>query len=188
MHISRCVKPILHSRLLFFATSPPSHLLAKSPRPAPPPLRPPTLQIDGNFDDPRLTDYDLLLSNLADLRAGKPADVSNGSCHASRNTTLWDACWACICMVRYFGTLTFFYGLHKHTLTCLYSVASLLDHQHRHRRRRAPRAPFNFRPLPLTTPFVTSSKPGALAANTWRFPPRAAPLPNRQQFQPPLPC
>ena len=31
--------------------------------------------VDSNFDDPRLTDYDLLLTNLADLRAGKPADV-----------------------------------------------------------------------------------------------------------------
>ena len=27
--------------------------------------------IDDNFDDPRLTDYDLLLSNLADLKAGR---------------------------------------------------------------------------------------------------------------------
>eukprot|EP00878_Enallax_costatus_P012472 GHUV01013025.1.p1 GENE.GHUV01013025.1~~GHUV01013025.1.p1 ORF type:complete len:216 (+),score=29.41 GHUV01013025.1:259-906(+) len=32
--------------------------------------------VDENFDDPRLTDYDLLLQNLADLKAGKPADVS----------------------------------------------------------------------------------------------------------------
>eukprot|EP00882_Tetradesmus_deserticola_P011951 GHRQ01012648.1.p1 GENE.GHRQ01012648.1~~GHRQ01012648.1.p1 ORF type:complete len:455 (+),score=199.18 GHRQ01012648.1:129-1493(+) len=31
--------------------------------------------VDGNFDDPRLTDYDLLLSNLSDLKAGKPADI-----------------------------------------------------------------------------------------------------------------
>eukprot|EP00878_Enallax_costatus_P011173 GHUV01011667.1.p1 GENE.GHUV01011667.1~~GHUV01011667.1.p1 ORF type:complete len:333 (+),score=73.17 GHUV01011667.1:259-1257(+) len=31
--------------------------------------------VDENFDDPRLTDYDLLLQNLADLKAGKPADV-----------------------------------------------------------------------------------------------------------------
>jgi hypothetical protein len=36
---------------------------------------PPPNQIDGNFDDPRLTDYDLLLSNLAELRAGRPAEV-----------------------------------------------------------------------------------------------------------------
>uniref|UniRef100_A0A383VV85 CYTH domain-containing protein n=1 Tax=Tetradesmus obliquus TaxID=3088 RepID=A0A383VV85_TETOB len=31
--------------------------------------------VDGNFDDPRLTDYDLLLSNLSDLKAGKSADI-----------------------------------------------------------------------------------------------------------------
>ncbi|KIZ05000.1 hypothetical protein MNEG_2962 [Monoraphidium neglectum] len=31
--------------------------------------------IDGNFDDPRLTDYDLLLANLAELRAGRAAQV-----------------------------------------------------------------------------------------------------------------
>ncbi|GBF98882.1 phosphoribulokinase uridine kinase [Raphidocelis subcapitata] len=31
--------------------------------------------IDSNFDDPRLTDYDLLLANLAELRAGRPAEV-----------------------------------------------------------------------------------------------------------------
>lgn len=31
--------------------------------------------IDGNFDDPRLTDYDLLLDNLASLRAGRAAEV-----------------------------------------------------------------------------------------------------------------
>ena len=31
--------------------------------------------IDGNFDDPRITDYDTLLANLADLKAGKPAQV-----------------------------------------------------------------------------------------------------------------
>jgi uridine kinase/adenylate cyclase class IV len=31
--------------------------------------------IDGNFDDPRLPDYDLLLANLSDLRAGRPAEV-----------------------------------------------------------------------------------------------------------------
>lgn len=31
--------------------------------------------IDGNFDDPRLTDYDTLLENIRDLKAGKPAQV-----------------------------------------------------------------------------------------------------------------
>ncbi|KAG6398983.1 hypothetical protein SASPL_140455 [Salvia splendens] len=31
--------------------------------------------IDGNFDDPRLTDYDTLLKNIHDLKEGKPADV-----------------------------------------------------------------------------------------------------------------
>eukprot|EP00879_Flechtneria_rotunda_P021400 GHRR01022557.1.p1 GENE.GHRR01022557.1~~GHRR01022557.1.p1 ORF type:complete len:361 (+),score=111.23 GHRR01022557.1:194-1276(+) len=31
--------------------------------------------VDGNFDDPRLTDYDTLMKNLTDLKAGKPADV-----------------------------------------------------------------------------------------------------------------
>lgn len=30
------------------------------------------LVVDGNFDDPRLTDYDLLLENLQELKAGKP--------------------------------------------------------------------------------------------------------------------
>lgn len=31
--------------------------------------------IDGNFDDPRLTDYDTLLENIHGLKAGKPAQV-----------------------------------------------------------------------------------------------------------------
>ncbi|KAK6788584.1 hypothetical protein RDI58_012382 [Solanum bulbocastanum] len=31
--------------------------------------------VDGNFDDPRLTDYDTLLKNINDLKAGKPAEV-----------------------------------------------------------------------------------------------------------------
>ncbi|KAL1556607.1 Inorganic pyrophosphatase ttm2, variant 2 [Salvia divinorum] len=31
--------------------------------------------IDGNFDDPRLTDYDTLLKNIRDLKDGKPVDV-----------------------------------------------------------------------------------------------------------------
>ncbi|CAA0822461.1 Phosphoribulokinase / Uridine kinase family [Striga hermonthica] len=31
--------------------------------------------IDGNFDDPRLTDYDTLLENIRDLKAGKPVSV-----------------------------------------------------------------------------------------------------------------
>lgn len=44
----------------------------RHPNPAPPP------QIDSNFDDPRLTDYDLLLANLAELRAGRPAEVPRG--------------------------------------------------------------------------------------------------------------
>ncbi|CAH9131221.1 unnamed protein product [Cuscuta epithymum] len=31
--------------------------------------------IDGNFDDPRLTDYDTLLKNIQDLKAGKPVEI-----------------------------------------------------------------------------------------------------------------
>uniref|UniRef100_A0A6N2LUS0 CYTH domain-containing protein n=1 Tax=Salix viminalis TaxID=40686 RepID=A0A6N2LUS0_SALVM len=31
--------------------------------------------VDGNFDDPRLTDYDILLKNVLDLKAGKSAEV-----------------------------------------------------------------------------------------------------------------
>ncbi|XP_051148762.1 inorganic pyrophosphatase TTM2-like [Andrographis paniculata] len=31
--------------------------------------------IDGNFDDPRLTDYETLLKNIHDLKAGRPAEV-----------------------------------------------------------------------------------------------------------------
>ncbi|XP_057530797.1 inorganic pyrophosphatase TTM2-like isoform X2 [Amaranthus tricolor] len=31
--------------------------------------------VDGNFDDPRLTDYDTLLQNINDLKAGKAAQV-----------------------------------------------------------------------------------------------------------------
>ncbi|CAN1853030.1 Inorganic pyrophosphatase TTM1 [Linum perenne] len=31
--------------------------------------------VDGNFDDPRLTDYDTLLSNVRDLKAGKAVEV-----------------------------------------------------------------------------------------------------------------
>ncbi|XP_040999260.1 inorganic pyrophosphatase TTM1-like isoform X1 [Juglans microcarpa x Juglans regia] len=31
--------------------------------------------IDGNYDDPRLTDYDTLLENIRDLKAGKPTQV-----------------------------------------------------------------------------------------------------------------
>ncbi|KAJ9163440.1 hypothetical protein P3X46_023108 [Hevea brasiliensis] len=31
--------------------------------------------VDGNFDDPRLTDYDTLLKNVHDLKAGKSAEV-----------------------------------------------------------------------------------------------------------------
>ena len=32
--------------------------------------------IDGNFDDPRLTDYELLLENLRDLKEGKDIQAS----------------------------------------------------------------------------------------------------------------
>lgn len=32
--------------------------------------------IDSNFDDPRVTDYDLLLKNIKDLKAGKDIQVS----------------------------------------------------------------------------------------------------------------
>ncbi|KAM7262216.1 hypothetical protein ACFE04_021293 [Oxalis oulophora] len=31
--------------------------------------------VDGNFDDPRLTDYDMLLQNIQDLKAGKQVEV-----------------------------------------------------------------------------------------------------------------
>ncbi|XP_031122542.1 inorganic pyrophosphatase TTM2 isoform X1 [Ipomoea triloba] len=31
--------------------------------------------IDGNFDDPRLTDYDTLLKNIQDLKVGKPVEI-----------------------------------------------------------------------------------------------------------------
>ncbi|GAU48827.1 hypothetical protein TSUD_190570 [Trifolium subterraneum] len=31
--------------------------------------------VDGNFDDPRLTDYETLLRNVHDLKAGKPVEV-----------------------------------------------------------------------------------------------------------------
>ncbi|KAF2312776.1 hypothetical protein GH714_040011 [Hevea brasiliensis] len=31
--------------------------------------------VDGNFDDPRLTDYDTLLKNVHDLKAGKSAEI-----------------------------------------------------------------------------------------------------------------
>lgn len=34
-----------------------------------------TKVVDNNFDDPRLTDYDTLLANIADLRAGKTVQV-----------------------------------------------------------------------------------------------------------------
>jgi len=33
------------------------------------------LLLDGNFDDPRLTDYDLLMENLRDLKAGKTVET-----------------------------------------------------------------------------------------------------------------
>lgn len=42
--------------------------------------------IDGNFDDPRLTDYDLLLENLAHLRAGKSAQVPHYDFKQSKRT------------------------------------------------------------------------------------------------------
>lgn len=35
--------------------------------------------IDDNFDDPRLTDYETLMQNLADLRAGRTAQVRPGA-------------------------------------------------------------------------------------------------------------
>ncbi|MCO5603725.1 hypothetical protein L7F22_057876 [Adiantum nelumboides] len=31
--------------------------------------------VDGNYDDPRLTDYDLLLKNISDLKAGMPVEA-----------------------------------------------------------------------------------------------------------------
>jgi hypothetical protein len=34
-----------------------------------------TKVVDNNFDDPRLTDYDTLLANISDLRAGKTVQV-----------------------------------------------------------------------------------------------------------------
>ena len=38
--------------------------------------------IDGNFDDPRLTDYELLLENLRDLKEGKDIQAS---CYSQRS-------------------------------------------------------------------------------------------------------
>ena len=34
-----------------------------------------SMLLDGNFDDPRLTDYDLLMENLSDLKAGKTVET-----------------------------------------------------------------------------------------------------------------
>ena len=34
-----------------------------------------SMLLDGNFDDPRLTDYDLLMENLADLKRGKTVET-----------------------------------------------------------------------------------------------------------------
>jgi uridine kinase len=38
-----------------------------------------TKVVDNNFDDPRLTDYETLLANIADLRAGKSVQVTTSS-------------------------------------------------------------------------------------------------------------
>ena len=43
-----------------------------------------SMLLDGNFDDPRLTDYDLLLENLADLKAGKTIEAPVYSFKESR--------------------------------------------------------------------------------------------------------
>jgi hypothetical protein len=40
--------------------------------------------------DPRLTDYDLLLSNLSDLKAGKAAEVSACTCQWLNPSCLHD--------------------------------------------------------------------------------------------------
>lgn len=68
---------------------------------APAAARSSSAQIDGNFDDPRLTDYDLLLANLAELRAGRAAQVGRGP----MRTFLWRVCvcacvraCACVCL------------------------------------------------------------------------------------------
>ncbi|WOH07778.1 hypothetical protein DCAR_0727212 [Daucus carota subsp. sativus] len=45
-----------------------------------------TRVIDGNFDDPRLTDYDTLLKNIHDLKAGKPVEVPIYDFKASMRT------------------------------------------------------------------------------------------------------
>lgn len=45
-----------------------------------------TRVIDGNFDDPRLTDYDTLLKNIHDLKAGKHVEVPIYDFKASMRT------------------------------------------------------------------------------------------------------
>ncbi|KAG9153675.1 hypothetical protein Leryth_008578 [Lithospermum erythrorhizon] len=42
--------------------------------------------VDGNFDDPRLTDYDTLLQNINDLKAGKSAEVPTYDFKSSSRT------------------------------------------------------------------------------------------------------
>ena len=42
--------------------------------------------VDGNYDDPRLTDFDALEATLADLRAGRSAQVPNYDFKQSRRT------------------------------------------------------------------------------------------------------
>jgi len=42
--------------------------------------------IDGNYDDPRLTDYDTLLQNIQDLKAGKAVKVPIYDFKLSRRT------------------------------------------------------------------------------------------------------
>lgn len=53
-------------------------------------------QIDSNFDDPRLTDYELLLSNLADLRQGRATEVRarNSKAQAGTGPRAQRALWA----------------------------------------------------------------------------------------------
>lgn len=38
-----------------------------------------SMLVEGNFDDPRLTDYDTLNQNLSDLKAGKTVEVGEWS-------------------------------------------------------------------------------------------------------------
>ncbi|CAL5383765.1 unnamed protein product [Camellia sinensis] len=59
--------------------------------------------IDGNFDDPRLTDYDTLLKNIHDLKAGKQVEIPIYDFKSSSRTgyrLVFDDVWKHICKSR----------------------------------------------------------------------------------------